>query len=224
MRIGHESAKRSPEVILYGSMVMGLAGFADSIANSRYGIDLGIRNFLPEPLDLPDHGMSMAMGAVLANHSYSHRMREKGTSRDFDSIVDNTLTPNVRHTNVSDLRLRVAGAVFGGIVAASTYITIGEVGSEVLHKIHNDRQEEVPASERKPLPLGHFDPFDMLYGIGAGAAVVKLKGRRVTDWLDEVELLIPPATPKDRETAAIPTVRKQHPAQSKRYTPPKKRR
>lgn len=69
-----------PNLITCGGVAAGAAGFADSYFNLYRGVDLGIRDFLPEPIDIPDHGMSWAMGATLAQVHFS-KLHGKRLSR-----------------------------------------------------------------------------------------------------------------------------------------------
>jgi hypothetical protein len=211
-----------PNIITFGGVAAGAAGFADSYFSLYRGVDLGIRNFLPEPFDIPDHGMSWAMGAALSQVHFRSPLAKSFPSEAANAL-DDTASTKDRHSSIFELRVKIAGAVAGAIAAGSFYIVIGEVGSEVLHAVHRNRQADLPAEEKTDLPLGHLDPLDLIFGIGAAVSVAKLNGRNLGAFVDGIEATLPPLK---KGAKPSPTQRpqpiRQLPAENKRYTRPKR--
>lgn len=139
-----------------------------------------------------------------------------------EKALDATNSVKDRHSSIFNLRVKIAGAVAGAIAGGSFYIVAGEVGSEVLHSIHRNRQADLPAEEKTDLQLGHLDPLDLLFGIGAAVSVAKLSGRNFRHGVSALEAALPPLKkqPKPSEPRQTQTAR-PHPKANKRYTPPK---
>jgi len=204
---------RLPEVLTAAAVLTGLTGAADTLTGGKYGI----RNFLPEPLDLPDHGMSMAMGAAISSAEYPRLIRKGDTAPDIRVAVDPAVKLQIRSKSVSTARRKIAGCAVGAITAASVYIGLGEVGSEALHFVYDKQHEAIPVQEREPLPLGHFDPLDILYGVGTAALITNLRRRQDSKFLDEIAQSLPPPKQKPNRVHSS----KPSPKANRRYTPPK---
>lgn len=209
--------EKMPNIILAGGFIAGMAGFADSYANMAHDTTLGIRNFLPEPIDVPDHGMSWAMGSFLAD-SFFRRHGRKDLADELPTVLDPSQSTEDRHKSVARLRIKIGATVGGAIMAGSFYIGAGEIGSEAVHYYYDTQEANSPEDKKEPLPLGHFDILDLTYGIGSAVAVAKLRAKNINTAVDDIEATLPKLK---RNTAkkSRPT-----PKASKRYTPPKKHR
>ena len=189
--------------------MLGLAAVADTFTGNQ----LGLRGMFPEPLDVFNHGMSMAAGAMLASHSYTRSMRDEAPT--YRAALDISLSNPDRYQSVGRLRRAIKGAAIGAFFAGSFYVVAGEVGSEAIHYVYDKQHQNVAPANRKPLRVGHFDILDLTYGLGAAAAVVKLSQRNSTRTVDSIAATLPPL--KARKPA------RPIPKQNGRYTPPRKR-
>lgn len=210
-----------PMSLLAGGVIAGVAGFADTWA-ARNGHDLGLRNALPEPFDIADHGMSWAAGAVSAGLHYSRS--EKHAYNHAATANDPTIDPTERREEISRSRREIAGGVAAGITAAAVYVVLGEVGSEVLHFLGDKVQASAEAASTESTGLGHFDSVDILYGIIPAIAITKLSARKANRHISAVETQIPQPRARAKTKSSSPSSKPGQPKANKRYTPPKNKR
>lgn len=159
------------------STTLGLASFADSSALHKIGVpDIPFRGTLPEPFDITNSGMSIAMGALLVGNRIDRTKDSKGrTLLDLVDIANNANTSREGRKSASDIAIRSYRSVLIPAVALGAgYVVFGEVGSEILHMYADSKGAKLKT-------LGHFDPTDIVYGAGAALAYAGIVKKRVFD-------------------------------------------
>jgi len=210
-----ETIKRNDlEIVNQASTVIGVSAFADGMLRQHTDYSLHLRGLLPEPFDIFNSGMSMAMGsAMAASGFYLYNRRQAALdSRMRDTVVDELAAPQQRRGAGNWLVKKAGRAAVAGLLAGTAYMTVGEVMSEVGHRYADEQEADKPAEERKGLPIGHFDWYDMAYGIGTAGLCANLRRKRTVDPVREI-LATLPTSPAPKQVTA-----------NKRYTPPKSQR
>jgi hypothetical protein len=208
-------------------LVIGTLALLDRVVGGK----IGFRGALPEPFDIGNHAMSVAVPVGLAGSiAYAIDTKFLSTTRKF--AFDGELKDGFAARSRKTIK-KVSVAAF---LTGALYVIGGEVASSWLNK--KTEEEPVASQQRsefdKMTAIGDFDWLDVLYGVSVTGAFAASWQRRsikfacnsetINNYVQSNRALAEQeskaATGKGRSTKAT-TPKPQH---NKRYTPPKNQR